>query len=67
MCETRKFHSDAGKVRLLLKAPWEKHDIYQNHFGKEAPVACHSEIKESLCELIKNQPGSWIQARSATT
>ncbi len=36
----------------------KKHDIYTNpKNGKKAPIPRHSEIKESLCELIMKQLG----------
>ena len=36
----------------------KKHDIYANpRNGKRAPVPRHSEIKESLCELIRKELG----------
>ncbi|HDY88918.1 MAG TPA: type II toxin-antitoxin system HicA family toxin [bacterium] len=39
-----------------LKRHGKKHDIYMNpRNGKKAPVPRHSEIKDSLCELIKIQ------------
>lgn len=39
-----------------LKRHGGNHDIYINpRNGKKAPVPRHSEIKESLCKLIKKQ------------
>ncbi|SJM89147.1 conserved hypothetical protein [Crenothrix polyspora] len=39
-----------------LKRHGNRHDIYVNpKTGKQAPIPRHSEIKESLCELIKKQ------------
>lgn len=39
-----------------LKRHGAKHDIYVNpKNGKKAPVPRHSEIKDSLCKLIKKQ------------
>ena len=36
----------------------KKHDIYVNpKNGKKAPVPRHSEIRNSLCELIRKQLG----------
>jgi len=41
-----------------LRRHGERHDIYINpKKGKKAPVPRHSEIKESLCELIRRQLG----------
>ncbi|MBE7547282.1 hypothetical protein KsCSTR_33900 [Candidatus Kuenenia stuttgartiensis] len=46
---------DAG---CYLKRHGGKHDIYINpKNGKQSPVPRHSEIKESLCVLIKKQLG----------
>ncbi|MEA1869733.1 MAG: type II toxin-antitoxin system HicA family toxin [Euryarchaeota archaeon] len=46
---------DAG---CYLKRHGGRHDIYMNRLnGKKAPVPRHSEIKDSLCELIRGQPG----------
>ncbi len=40
-----------------LRRHGKRHDIYINpKNGKKAPVPRHSEIKESLCELIRRQP-----------
>jgi len=36
----------------------KRHDIYINESnGKKAPIPRHSELKNSLCDLIKNQLG----------
>ncbi|MGA8848473.1 MAG: type II toxin-antitoxin system HicA family toxin [Dehalococcoidia bacterium] len=41
-----------------LRRHGRRHDIYINpKNGKKAPIPRHSEIKESLCELIKRQLG----------
>jgi mRNA interferase HicA len=41
-----------------LKRRGKRHDIYINpKNGKKAPIPRHSEIKESLCELVKRQLG----------
>ena len=41
-----------------LKRHGSKHDIYTNsQNGRQAPVPRHSEIKESLCQLIRKQLG----------
>lgn len=46
---------DAG---CYLKRHGKKHDIYSNpKNGKSAPVPRHTEIKESLCTLIRKQLG----------
>ena len=39
-----------------LRRHGKRHDIYINpKNGRKAPVPRHSEIKESLCELIRRQ------------
>jgi mRNA interferase HicA len=39
-----------------LKRHGKKHDIFANlNKGRVAPVPRHSEIKDSLCELIRRQ------------
>jgi hypothetical protein len=41
-----------------LKRHGNKHDIYINPAnGKQTPIPRHSEIKESLCQLIRKQLG----------
>jgi mRNA interferase HicA len=46
---------DAG---CYLRRRGKRHDIYMNpRNGRMAPVPRHSEIKESLCELIRKQLG----------
>jgi len=46
---------DAG---CYLKRHGKRHDIYMNlKNGRKAPVSRHSEIKDSLCELIRKQLG----------
>ena len=41
-----------------LKRHGKKHDIYVNpKNGRKTPIPRHSELKESLCELIKRQLG----------
>jgi len=53
-----------GLIRQLvaagcyLKRHGGRDDIYANlHNGKSAPVPRHSEIPETLCELIRRQLG----------
>jgi len=46
---------DAG---CYLKRHGGRHDIYMNQMnGKKAPIPRHSEIKDSLCDLIRRQLG----------
>ncbi|MEW6347905.1 MAG: type II toxin-antitoxin system HicA family toxin [Thermodesulfobacteriota bacterium] len=41
-----------------LKRHGKKHDIYANpRTGRQAPVARHSELKETLCALVRRQLG----------
>ncbi|MCD6473166.1 type II toxin-antitoxin system HicA family toxin [Candidatus Aerophobetes bacterium] len=41
-----------------LKRHGKRHDIYINlKNGRKAPVPRHSEIKDTLCELIRKQLG----------
>ncbi len=41
-----------------LKRRGSKHDEYKNaKNGKIAPIPRHSEVKESLCQLIRKQLG----------
>ncbi|MBI3779601.1 MAG: type II toxin-antitoxin system HicA family toxin [candidate division NC10 bacterium] len=40
----------------VLKRRGRKHDLYTNpRTGRSAPVPRHTEIKESLCDLIRKQ------------
>ena len=44
------------KAGCFLKRHGSRHDIYENiNNGKVAPIPRHSEIKETLCRLIKRQ------------
>ncbi|MFW6138422.1 MAG: type II toxin-antitoxin system HicA family toxin [Spirochaetota bacterium] len=46
------------KAGCYLKRRGSSHDIYTNpKNGKKAPVPRHTEIKDSLCLLIKKQLG----------
>ena len=52
------FIKELVKAGCYLKRHVEKHDIYANpKNGKQTPVSRPSEIKESLCKLIRNQLG----------
>jgi len=54
----RSFIRELTKAGCSLKRHGKKPDIYVNSENcKKAPVPRHSEIKETLCELIKNQLG----------
>jgi len=52
----REFIREIINEGCYLERHRRKHDIYVNSFtGRRAPVPRHSEIKESLCQLIKKQ------------
>ena len=52
------FIKELVKAGCYLKRHGKKHDIYANPInGKFAPIPRHSEIKESLCNLIRKQLG----------
>ena len=41
-----------------LKRHGKRHDLYENPINsKKSPVPRHTEIKDTLCELIKKQLG----------
>ena len=47
-----------------LKRHGKKHDIYVNpKTGKKAPIPRHSEIKDSLCELIRKELGTNLYSK----
>ena len=52
------FIRELVKFGCYLKRSGANHDIYANpRNGRVAPVPRHSEIKESLCRLIRKQLG----------
>ncbi|HHT9126042.1 MAG TPA: type II toxin-antitoxin system HicA family toxin [Candidatus Brocadiia bacterium] len=52
----REFIRELVDTGCYLKRHGKKHDIYVNpRTGKKAPVPRHSEIRDSLCELIRKQ------------
>ncbi|MGR3309382.1 MAG: type II toxin-antitoxin system HicA family toxin [Candidatus Brocadiales bacterium] len=54
----REFIRYMVKAGCYLKRHGRNHDIYANpKNGRKAPVPRHSEIKDSLCKLIKKQLG----------
>ena len=54
----RAFIRELTKAGCYLKRRGKKHDIYVNpKTGRKAPVPRHTEIKDSLCELIRKQLG----------
>ncbi|MBF0337973.1 MAG: type II toxin-antitoxin system HicA family toxin [Nitrospirae bacterium] len=54
----REFIREIVNLGCYLKQHGSNHDIYVNpRNGRKAPVPRHTEIKESLCDLIKKQLG----------
>jgi YcfA-like protein. len=54
----RDFIRELANARCYLKRHGKRHDIFANpRNGRNAPVPRHSEIKNSLCELIRKQLG----------
>jgi len=54
----RAFIRELTKAGCYLQRHGKRHDIYVNpQNGRKAPVLRHSEIKDSLCELIRKQLG----------
>jgi hypothetical protein len=54
----RDFIREIVQAGCFLKRHGSNHDIYAYpKNGKKAPVPRHSEIKDSLCELIRKQLG----------
>jgi len=54
----KEFEKELTKAGCYLKRHGSNHDIYINpQNGKKAPVPRHSEIKDSLCKLIRKQLG----------
>lgn len=52
----QEFIRELEKSGCQLKRHGKKHDIYVNlKNGKKAPVPRHTEIKNTLCEVIRKQ------------
>jgi mRNA interferase HicA len=52
------FIRELVEAGCYLQRHGKKHDIYANpRTGKKAPVPRHSDVKETLCELIRRQLG----------
>lgn len=50
----REFIRELVSAGCYLKRPGKKHDLYSNpNTGRSAPVPRHTEIKNSLCDLIR--------------
>ncbi|HEX9867196.1 MAG TPA: type II toxin-antitoxin system HicA family toxin [Candidatus Tectomicrobia bacterium] len=54
----REFILELVEAGCYLQRHGKKHDMYANpRTGKKSPVPRHSDVKESLCELIRRQLG----------
>ena len=54
----RAFLQELARAGCQLKRHGANHDLYENpETGAKAPVPRHSEIKDSLCRLIRKQLG----------
>ncbi|MDZ7363148.1 MAG: type II toxin-antitoxin system HicA family toxin [candidate division KSB1 bacterium] len=52
----RDFIRELVRAGCYLKRHRKRHDIYANpKTGKSAPVPRHAEIKDSLCDVIREQ------------
>jgi mRNA interferase HicA len=52
------FIKELETAGCFLKRHGKKHDIYANsQNGRHSPVPRHTEIKNSLCDLIRKQLG----------
>ena len=52
------FVKELEAAGCTLKRHGKKHDIYANpRNGRQAPVPRHTEVKNSLCDLIRKQLG----------
>ena len=52
----REFIRELVEAGCYLERHGKKHDIYVNTLtGRKSPVPRHSEIKNSLCQLIRKQ------------
>ncbi|MGC8495239.1 MAG: type II toxin-antitoxin system HicA family toxin [Syntrophobacteraceae bacterium] len=50
------FIREPVQAGCFLKRHGGRHDIYMNpKTGKRVPVPCHTELKESPCDLIRKQ------------
>jgi len=54
----KEFIRELIKAGCYIKRHGTNHDIYMNpRTGKKAPVPRHTEVRESLCGLIRKQLG----------
>ncbi len=52
------FIRELVRAGCSLKRHGKKHDIYINpQNGKRSPIPRHSELRDTLCELIRKQLG----------
>jgi hypothetical protein len=52
------FLRELAERGCVLHRHGKKHDLYLNpETGRKAPVPRHTEIKDTLCELIRRQLG----------
>jgi len=62
----RAFIRELEKAGCYLRRHGKKHDIYINPInGRKAPIPRHTELKNSLCDLIRRQIGLAPLAGSA--
>lgn len=54
----RAFLKELTQAGCYLKRHGKRHDLYANpRNGRKAPIPRHSEIKDSLCAVIRRQLG----------
>ena len=54
----QEFIQELESKGCMFKRHGRKHDIYMNPaVGRTAPIPRHTEIKDSLCRLIRRQLG----------
>ena len=54
----KKFIRELEKAGCILHRHGSRHDIYLNPVnGRKSPIPRHTEIKDSLCRLIRKQLG----------
>ncbi len=64
----RAFLRVIGKAGCMLNRRGKKHDIYVNPAnGRKAPIPRHTEISDTLCELIQTQLGINLKPNDETS
>lgn len=54
----KEFIRELEKAGCVLYRHGSKHDIYRNPAtGQKSPIPRHTEVKDSLCRLIRKQLG----------